>query len=361
MAVSQWDLCMEELIKNNLDLEILTDTGWQPFAGIVNKGVKHTIKVTTEITSVKLTPNHRVFLSSLESIPAEKLKPGDLVYTLSGIQQIKSVEENCLETVFDVVNTGPNHRFYANDILCSNCQFIIADETLINPNTLIMLEGIEPIDRMGQIRWYKKPEKGNIYCIGLDPSLGTGGDPAAIQIFEANTTEQVGEWKHNKTDIPNQIKLLAQISKHIAELTNEPTNIYYSLENNSIGEAALISLAEYGENNIPGTFICEHGKKRKGFTTSQKVKLQACAKFKTLLESKKLTVKSRALISELKTFVASGGSYQAKVGETDDLVMATLLVVRILQQLSEYDSVLESHIRDHEEIIQPLPFYALIS
>ena len=241
------------------------------------------------------------------------------------------------------------------------CEFIIADETLINPNTLIQLEGIEPINRMGQVRWYKKPTKGNIYVVGLDPSLGTGGDNAAIQIYEANTTTQVGEWKHNKTDIPNQIKLLTQINKYIVECTGEPDSLYYSLENNSIGEAALISLNEYGESNIPGIFISEPGKKRRGFNTSQKPKLTACAKFKTLLESKKMTLHSRSLISELKAFVASGGSYAAKIGDTDDLVMATLLVVRILQHLSDYHMDLETQIRDHGDIIMPLPFYAVIN
>jgi hypothetical protein len=85
------------------------------------------------------------------------------------------------------------------------CEFIIADETLIAPAILIDLEGTEPTSRQGQIRWYKKPERGQIYCVGLDPSLGTGGDPSAIQIYEANTTTQIGEWKHNKTTIPEQI------------------------------------------------------------------------------------------------------------------------------------------------------------
>ena len=241
------------------------------------------------------------------------------------------------------------------------CEFIIADETLINPNTLIMLEGVEPVDRMGQVRWYKKPSKGNIYVVGLDPSLGTGSDPAAIQIFEANTTEQIGEWKHNKTEIPQQIKLLADINKYIVECTGEPNNLYYSLENNSIGEAALISLAEFGETNIPGIFFSETGKKRRGFNTSHKVKLTACAKFKTLLETKKMKLHSRSLISELKTFVALGGSYSAKVGETDDLVMATLLVVRMLQQLTDFHYDLENHMRDHEEMVAPLPFFAVLS
>jgi hypothetical protein len=240
------------------------------------------------------------------------------------------------------------------------CEFLIADETLINPNTLIDLTGKEPNHRMGQVRWYKKPEKGNIYAVGLDPSLGTGSDPAAIQIFEANTTTQVGEWKHNKTPIPEQIKLLAQINKYIVECTKEPTNIYYSIENNTIGEAALISINEYGESNIPGIFISESGKKRKGFNTTQKTKLAACAKFKTLLESKKMTVNSHSLISELKSFIAHGGSYAAKIGDTDDLVMASLLSVRIIQQLGEYHSDLDNYIRDHDEFIEPLPFYAIM-
>jgi hypothetical protein len=240
------------------------------------------------------------------------------------------------------------------------CEFIIADETLINPNTLLMLDGIEPISRMGQVRWYSKPQKGNIYCVGLDPSIGTGGDPAAIQIYEANTTTQIGEWKHNKTDIPSQIKLLAQINKYIIECTDEPSNLYYSIENNSIGEASLVSLAEYGEANILGTFISEPGKKRKGFNTTNKSKLAACAKFKTLVESKKLTVNSRSLISELKAFVANGGSYAAKIGDTDDLIMASLLIVRMIQQLGEYHYDLDTYVRDHDEIIMPLPFYAIL-
>ena len=232
---------------------------------------------------------------------------------------------------------------------------------MINPNTLIQLTGIEPVSRMGQVRWYKKPVKENIYTVALDPSLGTGGDPAAIQIFEANTTTQIGEWKHNKTDIPSQIKLIAQINKYIVECTNEPNNLYYSIENNSIGEASLISLNEYGESNIPGTFISEPGKKRKGFNTTNKSKLTACAKFKTLLESKKMTVLSRSLISELKAFVAHGGSYAAKIGDTDDLVMASLLTIRMIQLLGEFHSDLDEYVRDHDEQIDPLPFFAVLS
>ncbi len=132
---------------------------------------------------------------------------------------------------------------------------------------------------------------------------------------------------------------------------------YYSVENNAIGEAALISINEFGEENIPGYFLSDSGRFRKGFTTSNKSKLSSCAKLKHLIESNRMRLNSAVLISELKNFVASGTSYAAKPGETDDLVMATVLVVRMLQQLQSYHSELDTQMRDHQDhMIEPLPF-----
>jgi cell division protein ZapA (FtsZ GTPase activity inhibitor) len=74
-----------------------------------------------------------------------------------------------------------------------------------------------------------------------------------------------------------------------------------------------------------------------------------------------MTINSRSLISELKAFVAHGGSYAAKIGDTDDLIMASLLVTRMLQQLSDYHFDLEAQIRDHDEFVAPLPFFAVMS
>ena len=243
------------------------------------------------------------------------------------------------------------------------CEFIIADETLIAPAKLIDLEASQPLYKTGEVRWYKKPEKNKIYVVGLDPSLGTGGDPAAIQVFEANSTEQVAEWRHNRTDIPTQIRILANIIQHIYDEVKDDRTIYYSVENNSIGEAALISIAEYGEENIRGYFLSEPGtsssgrRYRKGFNTSPKPKLAACAKLKHLIESNRMKIHSAPLIGELKNFVSSGTSFAAKIGETDDLIMATVLVVRMLTLLQDYHSELDIQMRDHQEhMIEPLPF-----
>jgi hypothetical protein len=237
-----------------------------------------------------------------------------------------------------------------------DCEFVIADETLIAPAKLIDLQGRDPEFKTGEVRWYKKPEAGRIYCVGLDPSLGTGGDPAAIQVWEADSTEQVAEWRHNRTDIPTQIRIMTTIIQHIYDITADDKSIYYTVENNSIGEAALLSIAEFGEENIKGYFLSESGRARKGFNTTNKPKLAACAKLKHMIESNRMQIHSRSLISELKTFVAHGTSYAAKAGETDDLVMATVLVMRMLQTLQDYHPELDRHMRDHATMIEPLPF-----
>ena len=243
-----------------------------------------------------------------------------------------------------------------------DCEFIIWDETLINPGHLIELQGIEPIERQGQVRWYKRPDPSMTYLVALDPSLGTGGDPAGIQVFELPTFAQVAEWQHNRTPIQQQIGILTEINKYISD-TVPNTSIYYSVENNTVGEAALISIAEIGEENIKGIFLSEPrhlggGRRyRKGFNTTNKSKISACAKLKTLIETKRMTIVSRNLISELKTFVANGTSYAAKPGETDDLVMSLVLIVRMAMMMQSFDAKLDLAMKDSlEDIIQPMPF-----
>ena len=242
------------------------------------------------------------------------------------------------------------------------CEFIIYDETLINPLFLVEMAGIDPIEKQGQIRWYKRPEKNCTYVVGLDPSLGTGSDPAAIQVFELPGLKQVAEWSHNKTIVQRQVVILKEICSYLAGVAGA-NSVYYSVENNTLGEAALVAIAEIGEENIPGIFLTEPksmsaGRRhRKGFTTTNKSKLAACAKFKSLVETKRLHVASKPLISELKTFVASGSSYAAKIGEHDDLVMSTLLVVRMIQFMQNFDANFDAELRDGADaFIEPMPF-----
>jgi hypothetical protein len=193
--------------------------------------------------------------------------------------------------------------------------------------------------------------------------LGTGGDPAAIQVLELPDCIQVAEWQHNKTKIQQQVGILKEICQFIYDEIRTETDIYYSVENNTLGEAALITISELGEENIRGTFMSEPARAghsrayRKGFTTTNKTKLAVCAKFKNMLEIKKLTIKSSNTISELKTFVAAGSGYAAKIGETDDLVMSLLLTIRMISVLQNYDPNLDARLRETgDDLIMPMPF-----
>jgi hypothetical protein len=80
---------------------------------------------------------------------------------------------------------------------------------------------------------------------------------------------------------------------------------------------------------------------------------------KTLIETNKMKINSRPLISELKTFVAAGVGYAAKNGSADDLVMATILVTRMMILLQTYHPDLDTQMRDFgESMILPMPFIA---
>jgi hypothetical protein len=76
---------------------------------------------------------------------------------------------------------------------------------------------------------------------------------------------------------------------------------------------------------------------RKGFNTTHKTKITACSQVKHMLETQKMKIYSKPLISELKTFVAHGVGFGAKTGEHDDLVSAMLLIIRMAGVLSDWD------------------------
>ena len=56
-----------------------------------------------------------------------------------------------------------------------------------------------------------------------------------------------------------------------------------------------------------------------------------------MIENYKMTIHSKPLISELKTYIASGLGFKAKSGEHDDLVSSTLLIMRMADVLADWD------------------------
>ena len=249
------------------------------------------------------------------------------------------------------------------------CEFLIYDETLINSLKLAELVGRDPILRMGQVRWYKEINPGGLYAVALDPSLGTGGDFAAIQIFELPGFTQIGEWQHNITQIQMQVKILRDILRHIQEKIgeNNVNNIYWSVENNTVGEAALVAISDNGEETFPGLFVSEPARKghvrkfRKGFNTTHGTKIAACARLKYLIETDRMKIFSKPTISELKSFIAHNITFKAKEGQHDDLVSSLLLIVRLSEVLADWDIRVSEGLSSRDEFQEdwepPLPIF----
>jgi len=250
-----------------------------------------------------------------------------------------------------------------------DCEFVIYDETLISPLKLVDLHGIDPIRQMGQVRWYKHPHPNCTYVVSLDPSAGTGGDYSAIQVIELPTMTQIAEWQHNRTPVEGQMRTMMEILQYLKEL--QVQQIYWSVENNSIGEAALVVIRDTGEESFPGDMLHEpkkiQGQKgRKGFHTSHRTKVESCVQLKRFIEQDKFKLNSKALISELKNFVAKGNSFCAKPGEHDDLVMSFLLGVRMISYISTFEdevyNIVNSNLTNAEIMIpedeydEPMPY-----
>lgn len=242
------------------------------------------------------------------------------------------------------------------------CKFITFEETLIDAVTLQKLKGIDPINVTGTIKWFSEISTEMTYLVSLDPSMGTGGDNAAIQVLELPTMRQVAEWQHNKTRIEDQVLLVKEITKTLDQ--KGAFEIYWSVENNSLGEAALVAIRDIGEEMFSGTMLHDpqgkRGSRRKGFNTTARSKQEACATLKRIVEKDVLKVYSRNLISELRTFISTGGSYAAKSGNKDDLVMALILAIRMSDFVSTWDDRTQAALKsvtaeDEDDYDEPMP------
>jgi hypothetical protein len=249
------------------------------------------------------------------------------------------------------------------------CEFVTADETLINAITLLKLQGVDPQYKTGQIRWYDKIQPNKMYMCALDPSAGVGQDYSAIEVFSLPDMRQVAEWTHNRTSIPQQVKILRDIVNYIhSEMRKNPAqkgepDVYFTLENNSWGEGAILTIDELGEETFQGIWLHEPKVKgvarlRRGLNTNVRSKALACMKMKSLIEGERLVVSSKNLVRQIKMFVAKGNGFGGKAGENDDCVMATLLCVRMMQMVTSWDEQIGSLMKDDltdEHDMEPMP------
>lgn len=247
------------------------------------------------------------------------------------------------------------------------CMFYSENDTLIDS---LVLSGLTPQNEkfiIDDSRWFSEPKANHVYGICWDVAMGSLADFSTIQVIDYTDMEQVAEWKSNKVPVKTQLAMLVKILYYIHQTLSEDEyqegepEIFWSFENNGLGAAADSEISAFGEENIPGILINDRskGQRVKGLRTSQNNKLAACSLLKRLLESDRLKIHSRPLIRELKGFIRSGGSYKAKQGEHDDLVMALVLSMRLMTLVKDWSDnidqeAMESGFEDNL-VIEPMP------
>lgn len=224
------------------------------------------------------------------------------------------------------------------------CQFLSSEALLISSivlaNMTPRIEQIRPINVIKDpktdadiVLWHEL-KQGATYLVGVDPATGSGEDYSAITLYEFPSLKQVGEYRSNTMSTNDLYGILKNLLLHLERLQ---TMVYFSVENNGVGEG-VISLYEADEHPPENAeFVSEEGKKKRGMTTTSKTKMKACVNLKEMIEKDNMEISSPVLLAELKMYVRHKGAYAAQAGGTDDCISATLIVVRLIEEIATYD------------------------
>ena len=196
------------------------------------------------------------------------------------------------------------------------------------------MNGIMPVNSKKDVIFWDTIKKGLTYLVAVDPATGSGEDFSVITVFEFPALIQVAEYRSNTMSTNDLYEVLKNL---LLYLESFDTMVYFSIENNGVGEG-LIALYEADETPPDNSeFISEEGAKRRGMTTTSKSKMRACVNFREMLQKRNLHIKSPILLKELKSYVRTRGSYAAQRGATDDCISACLIISRLVEEIAQFE------------------------
>ena len=218
------------------------------------------------------------------------------------------------------------------------CQFISSDMKLMNgifmQNLTNKVTNLTPAFIRRDIKFWEDIIPGKSYIIGVDPATGSGNDYTVIEMFSFPEMVQVAEFRSNIVSTPAVYSILKGLLQFVEK---KGATGWFSVENNGVGEGLISLFMNDQDQPTEMEFVSEVGKSRLGFNTSDRKKMVASMTMKNMIERGMATVNSRILVHELKTFARRGGSYSAAAGSTDDCVSALIIVIRVLELVSEWD------------------------
>ena len=216
-----------------------------------------------------------------------------------------------------------------------DCDFSTSGDTVVEPDVLNFYESTflqEPVERRGadgSLWVWEIPDYSKSYVVVADVARGDGNDYSAFHVLDIESATQVAEFK-------------AQIGTKdygnvLFSIATEYNDALLVVENANIGWAVIQQLIDRGYRNLyysPKMDVAmsnadqylhkyENGQGMvPGFTTSMRTRPLVISKMVSYLHEKSVTVRSKRLLEELRTFVWKHGKAQALPGYNDDLTMA---------------------------------------
>ena len=268
---------------------------------------------------------------------------------------------------------------FSQEVLCS---FLGSSYTLLDADTLSKMsprsfvwsrDGLdvleEPIrsikDDAGKIT-----QAGHVYAIVVDTSRGVEGDYSAFVVIDitANPYQVVAKYRDNKIApllYPTMIYNVAKMYNNawtLVEINDNGQQIADILHHEL--EYEQILYVNRGKNGqvVSGGF--GGGSSANGVRTDKRIKRVGCSQLKTLIETQRMQIFDRDIISEFSTFIENKGSYAADEGYHDDLVMPLVLFgwlttnpyFKELTDVNLRETIFETQINRIEEELTPFGF-----
>ena len=188
----------------------------------------------------------------------------------------------------------------------------------------------DPLERRGADRnlWVWEPcDYSRTYMVVADVARGDGKDYSAFHIIDIENNVQVAEYKGQLGT-----KEFGHLLVGIASEYNEALLV---IENASIGWSTIQTVIDRGYQNLyyspksgevrADSYFDQYmdtSKMVAGFTNSSRVRPMLISKFQEYLGDKGVTIQSKRLMEEMKTFIWKNGRPEAQQGYNDDLVMS---------------------------------------
>lgn len=254
---------------------------------------------------------------------------------------------------------------FNQEVLCS---FIGSSASLISGDVIASLSPMPYVFTTEDgLDILEEPQKDHQYVVVVDTSRGVGGDYSAFTVTDVSQVpyKLVGKYRNNQISpllYPNIIHKVC-VDFNNAYVLVEINDIGQQIADILYGDLEYENIFRVGSNGKSGQFLTAgyKGGSFLGVKTTKQVKRMGCSNLKTLIESKKLLIFDKDVISELSTFIEVRGSYAADEGYHDDLVMTLVLLAwasrdpyfRELTNVNLRNALFENQMKQIEEELTP--------